>query len=174
MIDKDSLRALLKELDEQLCKQQLKRSITIYGGAALIALDILDRATYDIDVFQPQIDDDFRKAISEVGKRHLFDDLWINSTGAAFVKKLPEKWQARTVPFYLGSCLTVYHLGRSDLLFTKLLAELDRQDDLPDIIRLKPKEQELLQAQKCLLKLDADKDWQAEVKKPIRKLIHGS
>ncbi len=143
MIDKSNLHYLFSELDQFLFDNNESRSLTIYGGAALIALDILNRATFDINVFQPQLDKILLEAISAVGEKHNFNEYWVNSAGKAFVSELPEGWRSRRASIYSGKALNIFSLGRSDLIFTKILAELDRQENMPDIIRLKPSLNEL-------------------------------
>jgi len=170
MIEKKNLNSLFKELDDALSLKKEKKSIIIYGGAALISLGILDRATVDIDVFQPQIDETFLKVINKVGEAHSFGELWINSTGNAFVKELPSKWEDRVDLIFDGKYLTVSRLGRLDLIFTKLLAELDRQEDMADLMRLKPTDSELERIQEPLLLLEDNELWKTKVEEIIKRI----
>ncbi|MDC0980312.1 DUF6036 family nucleotidyltransferase [Bdellovibrionales bacterium] len=170
MIDKENIIALLEELDDSLSDQEESRTITIYGGAALISMNLLDRATVDIDVFQPNLDESLKKAIREVGEKHLLDELWINSTGSAFITELPKDWQDRTTLLFKGEYLTVKSLGRTDLIFTKLLAELDRGEDLKDLENLKPTRKELDFIKTSLLDLEDEKTWRNKVNKLIEHL----
>jgi hypothetical protein len=170
MIDKNSFKGLLDELDELLGKQSEFRELTIYGGAALIALNIVGRATIDIDVFQPHLDKVLQEAVIQIAKRNKLSEFWINSTGKAFIKELPAGWRQRVESVYKGKHLVVNSLGRRDLVFTKLLAELDRQEDMADILALAPTTEELQFSEEQLLKLDNKIIWQNKVKELIASL----
>ncbi|MBT4762875.1 MAG: hypothetical protein HOO06_14370 [Bdellovibrionaceae bacterium] len=163
MIEKKNLDLLFAELDELLSKQSMRYHLIIYGGAALIANNILDRVTVDIDVFEPQLDKHILAAIKEIAKRHMFDDLWINSTGNAFKNELPKNWKTRLLQVFKGTRLTISTLGRIDLIFTKFLAELDRQEDLEDLKSLNPTVAEIKEIRTPLLELENDKQWKEKV-----------
>jgi hypothetical protein len=171
MIDQVNLDELFRELDAELTARGLKRKLVIYGGAALIHQKILDRATVDVDVFQPKIDKDLARLIAVVGKKHLLGDHWINSTGSAFLHESPAGWEKRVQNVFQGESLEIQVLGRLDLLFAKLLAELDRQEDLPDLRALRPTPKELSQLEPHLLKLDSNPKWESKVKSLISILI---
>lgn len=167
MIEKENLNSLFDQLNGSLNKLKEHRKIVIYGGAALIALNHIARATVDIDVFAPRLDEVFKKVIKEVGEKNQFNEHWINSTGKAFVKELPKGWQNRTFEIYKGSNLTVLSLGRIDLIFSKLLAELDRAEDLEDVKGLKPSISELDIVAEPLMALENNQAWKKKVSELI-------
>lgn len=103
----------------------------------------------------------------EVGEKNQFNEHWINSTGKAFVKELPKGWQNRTFEIYKGSNLTVLSLGRIDLIFSKLLAELDRAEDLEDVKGLKPSISELDIVAEPLMALENNQAWKKKVSELI-------
>ncbi|MCB0341638.1 MAG: hypothetical protein H6626_09335 [Pseudobdellovibrionaceae bacterium] len=175
MIDKENIIALLREVDEQLLrlKQSAPQEIIIYGGAALISLGLISRATVDIDVFAPQIDFALESAIKNIAKRHLFDERWINSTGKAFVKELPTGWEGRASTLFEGKILRVKILGRVDLIFTKMLAELDRGEDFEDLKSLKPTKKELEKIRQPLRSLESSSAWKNKVDEIIKMLNEG-
>jgi hypothetical protein len=80
------------------------------------------------------------------------------------------RWRDRIVPFFTGDWLEVYHLSRADLIFTKFLAELDRHEDLPDIVNLQPTRKELVEVERHLIELDSDEEWRQQVKNLIREM----
>jgi Nucleotidyltransferase of unknown function (DUF6036) len=171
VIDKSNLKALFTELDQHLVALNAVRSITIYGGAALIALDIHDRATVDIDIFQPRVDSQLLEAIRAIGKKNKLGEYWLNSTGAAFAQELPPGWASRTTPLYRGKALQVFLLSRQDLIFTKILAELDRQEDMADLLKLRPTPAELNAISPHLISLEKSKIWQNKIKEIIDFLL---
>ncbi len=171
MIDNKNLGDLFKKLDHELSKLNLFRELTIYGGASLIALKQIERATVDIDVFLPRIDNKLKEIIFKMAKEFQLNDLWINSTGYAFIKELPRDWENRTQIIYKGNYLIIKSLGRIDLIFTKILAELDRQEDLLDLEQLKPQKNELEFIKDDLIKLDDSKEWRSKVNEIFEYLV---
>lgn len=171
MIDAKILNKLFDESDRELRALGQFRVITINGGAALIHLGLIHRATYDIDIFSPQIDSHLKSVFMTVGQNNKLGPYWINSTGKAFIKELPSGWEERRQVIFKGQNLEVFHLGRKDLIFTKLLAELDRQEDYEDIIGLRPTKMELKSAEKHLLPLDSSEEWKSQVKKLIGQIL---
>jgi len=165
MIEKRNLLKLLGDLDAALEArgERLHRELVIYGGAALIALNIPDRATVDIDVFEPTLDLVLISTIKELAQKNMFDEHWINSTGLAFKHEMPKGWKQRTVIVFKGRFLSVKMLGRIDLIFTKILAELDRGEDLQDLIKLKPTQSEINSLRPHLCKLESGLAWQTKI-----------
>jgi len=170
MIDNKNLNLLFEELNKALEFQGEKRNFVIYGGAALISLNITNRATVDIDVFRPKLDPILREIIKEVGSRLMLGEYWVNSTGNAFVSELPKGWQKRTTQIYNGNNLEVRTLGRVDLIFTKVLAELDRQEDWIDLVSLRPLPSELKEIKQHLLDLEDNQEWKNKVLEILKKL----
>lgn len=168
MIEKSNLLRLFSELDQFLSERSAKRELVIYGGAALIAANILERVTFGVDVFQPQLDSLLCEGIKAVGAKYQLGEQWMNSTGRAFVTELPANWQSRVRLLYQGKYLTLKILGRTDLIFTKLLAELDRGEDLRDIVALKPTPEEASLAGSALLGLEDTAAWKAKVRKLVK------
>jgi len=59
---------------------------------------------------------------------------------------LPEGWERRVQPLWRGNALDLQTLGRQDLLCTKLVALMDREEDLQDCIAMAPTPEELAAA----------------------------
>ena len=158
MIDKGNLKAHFQELDEQLVLlgETEPRELIIYGGAALISMDILNRATVDIDVFDPQLDEGLLKAVKIIAEKHLYDENWINSTGKAFSYELPQGWKDRSIVFYRGNLLIVKTLAR---------------EDLEDLISLRPTKKELEKIKGKLISLEPDKRWAKKVEEISKTLL---
>lgn len=173
MIDKNNLQSLFTEIDEHLLGQgeNSNRVLTIYGGAALISLGVSERATVDIDVFDPKLDEALERSIKSIAKKYFYDERWVNSTGSAFSYELPDGWRERSQIIFKGKLLTVKVLGRVDLIFTKFLAELDRGEDLEDLINLKPSHQELQSIERELKGLELEPTWSKKVDEIIKVLL---
>jgi len=170
MIDNKNLTFLLGELDRFLSARDAPRDLVIYGGAALISMGLSQRATVDIDVFQPKLDPVLLEGIRLIAGKQSFDEHWINSTGNAFIKELPPGWKTRTVEYYRGQSLTIRTLGRIDMIFTKLLAELDRQEDMEDLRKLRPTGAELNMLQPHILSLENSSEWKTKVTEILTEL----
>lgn len=82
---------------------------------------------------------------------------------------LPD-WQNRRVKLHHGRALTLWTLGRKDLLCSKLFAYVDRQEDLPDCIALAPSREELIELLPWLQGRDANEQWPTYAKKMINAL----
>ena len=174
MIDKRNLKELFRKLDLALSSYNEKRELVIYGGAAMISMSVADRATFDIDVFEPKIDPLLNDIIRSLGEEFSLGEHWINSTGKAFEYEMPVGWKERLRLIYEGSYLQVMSLGRLDMIFTKVLAELDRQEDFEDIISLSPSSDELQSIEPTLLVLEENKLWKQKVTELINKLKEAS
>lgn len=77
------------------------------------------------------------------------DGAWLNSKSYDFVVIpgcMPQGWRQRLRPLLHGKALRLDTLGRQDLLCTKLVATVDREQDLDDCIALAPTAQELQDA----------------------------
>jgi hypothetical protein len=101
----------------------------------------------------------------------MFDENWINSTGKAFSHELPGGWRERTVVVFSGRVLTVKVLGRLDLIFTKILAELDRGEDFEDLVSLGPTKAEIENLRRFLVDLEKGKPWKVKVGQLLKSLL---
>jgi hypothetical protein len=160
--------------DEYLGAKGLSFSGTIIGGAALIVMEVLDRVTQDIDCLDPKIPDEIKKASVEFAEERA-DDLalkenWLNNGPASLKLDLPKSWRRQVVRIYEGKNLSLYTLGRLDLLRSKLFAYCDRQQDLEDCEALRPTLDELQTCLPWLVERDANPMWPAHVKTSLHRL----
>lgn len=159
---------VLKSFDHFLKNKNLEFSATIIGGAALIILGVINRATKDIDCLDPQIPETICRASVEFAKKYRGEGAplktnWFNNGPQSLKKELPQGWQKQTIPLYAGTNLHLETLGRLDLLRSKLFAYCDRQQDLQDCIALKPKLGELKRCYLWLTKRDFNPLWPQHV-----------
>ena len=117
--------------------------ITVAGGAALILAHGLDRPTMDIDaVFTaPPFDDGVRAAIAAVAAEQELPHGWLNDAAKGFVEVLGDDFLGRRIRLGRWGRLTVYALGRRDLILMKLYAM--RPEDVEDLEGLSPTGEEV-------------------------------
>lgn len=158
---------VIKKFDQHLTRHGLQFHTVIIGGAALIAMGIINRTTKDIDCLFPEIPDEIKYASSCFAAENPDLDLidnWLNNGPASLVNDLPDDWQDRLVTVYAGVSIIIQTLGRIDLLRTKLFALSDRLEDWPDCIALAPTPDELETCLPWVVDRDANPYWQEHVK----------
>lgn len=170
MLTATNAEQVLVRLDEELVTAGEKRSLIICGGGALIVMKVIERRTRDVDVVAPEIDPLLKKLAVLVGKEFGLSENWLNNGPASLVRDLTTGWQNRTVPVFAGKALELQALGRSDLLATKLYAFCDREDDLDDVLRLKPSKEELDSLFPWVLERDGSAYWPARVEDCFNRL----
>ncbi|MBI4924563.1 MAG: hypothetical protein HY843_01450 [Bdellovibrio sp.] len=146
-------------LNEKLEKQNTKREFYICGAAALIALRVITRATQDVDVLKPVIDDELKTAAKKVASTLQLKEGWLNNGPALLANELPRNWELRCSEVFRGTHLKVHSIGRKDLIYSKLYAAADRMDDVNDLVALKPNMSELEDARLWVLERDASEIW---------------
>ena len=151
--------AVFYALNEELTTRRVKREFFICGGAALIALKILKRATQDVDVLKPVIDPTLKAAAKAVATTLQLKEGWLNNGPALLANELPPGWELRCTEVFQGSCLRVCAIGRKDLIYSKLYAAADRMDDVDDLVALDPSEIELEKARIWVLERDESEIW---------------
>ena len=142
----------LQAFDTFLASEGLSFRAVVIGGAALHALGIVTRTTDDVDVLLPQVPPPIADAAARFAARPdsaPVDGEWFNSKSYDFVGIpgcLPAGWRTRLRPLLHGKALTLDTLGRADLLCTKLVALVDREEDFDDCVALAPTADELRDA----------------------------
>ncbi|USN47509.1 MAG: hypothetical protein H6626_15250 [Pseudobdellovibrionaceae bacterium] len=160
MINKSNITTLFKALDEALGQKNEKREITVFGSGPLIANDIIDRATVDIDMVDPAMDMGLQLIAADVGEMFNLDMTWLNSAGHIFSRNFPQGWKDRVKVHYKGTNLVVKFLDRRDLIATKFYAACQRgEQDINDLVAIEPSKKELNEAKKWILKSEQDPDW---------------
>src|SRR3989339_1627147 len=128
------MKTVLMAFGEYLARKGVRFEATIIGGAALIALGLIDRPTRDVDCLDPEIPDPVKAASQAFAKEYrgvnapLKED-WLNNGPRSLVDDLPAGWRSRLQSLFTQGGIVIRTLGRSDLLLTKLFAYCDRQQD---------------------------------------------
>lgn len=136
--------------------------IVVCGGSALIALELVPRATKDVDVLAlssngvlsapvpiPEI---LIEVANEVQKSLSLPQDWFNNgpssnSGGLFQMGLPDQLQERLVTKRYGEQLTISYIGRLDQIYFKLWASVDRGGyHVEDLMALAPTKDELYDA----------------------------
>ncbi|MBX7147850.1 hypothetical protein K1X76_02090 [bacterium] len=166
----------LKEFDRFLNQKGCSFSGVIIGGGALSLLGVIARETQDIDVLDPILPkqiillaQEFAETKNKSGNERLKKD-WFNNGPESLRKNLPQGWLKRTELVFLGQSITLYSLGRSDLLKSKLFAFCDREQDRSDCKMLKPTLAELIESMKWVEEQDQNPGWPVHVKASFKSL----
>ena len=171
MIEKNNIHQLFKALDQALGEKQEQREITLFGSGPLIALNIIDRQTMDIDMVEPEIDITLQLIAADVGEKFDLRMTWLNSAGHIFSSDLPVGWKQRAKVHFKGENLNVKFLDRFDLIATKFHAACQRvAQDVDDLVSMKPKNFELVKAKQWTLKRNNGSDWVEQVEKVMETL----
>jgi hypothetical protein len=166
-----NLQQTLALLDEELRHAGIERELIICGGGALLTLEVISRETRDIDVIQPEIDAALNAAAERVAAKAKLSPSWLNNGPSALARDLKPGWQERSVVIYQGKVLIIKSLERSDLIFSKLLAMCDRdENDLDDLVGLRPTWDEVEIWKERVLNYDASPHWPARVNKRLLEL----
>lgn len=115
---KDDLMERLKRLDEDvdLMFDGNKRfSMVIVGGCALILLNVISRATSDIDVFD---------ASSEIVD--LLEKYDINTRVESFINNFPYNYSDRLIELHRGRKIDFYSASLEDVVIAKLCSVRDK------------------------------------------------
>lgn len=149
----------------QLLESRIRRvgggpvNLVVCGGSALIATNLVQRTTKDVDIIALRnadsvlIDPDplpqylIDAAVTVSRALNLPED-WLN-TGPAdlFRMGLPDNFESRLISRNFGSHLTVHFIGRIDQIHFKLYASVDRGGyHIDDLIALKPTDSEIVEA----------------------------
>ena len=144
MIGSKNLQEILSALDRQIGVQKGSYiSLVVCGGTALAALELTNRTTTDVDVLAEaeETEDGIKiyrveqfplwltAAAETVARDFGLPENWLNLGPASQVESgLPDGFESRLVKKNYGKNLTVYFTGRTDQIYFKLYAAVDRDD----------------------------------------------
>jgi hypothetical protein len=186
-----------KNLDEILFA--LERQIQFYsgssigllvcGGTALAALGLIDLTTKDVDVIAgvEETDKGMRfwkisrfpewldKAAKKIARDFGLPEDWLNLGPASQMElELPTGIEGRLVKKSYGNYLAVYFISRTDQIFFKLYAAVDRNDyHVQDLIALDPTEKEMEEAARWVLTQDVSQEFRSLLKDFLKKHRYG-
>ena len=182
-VDLTTLENALVMLGQRLAQSKQHYEIVAIGGATLVILGYINRATKDLDLVAlrengrlvsakplPQI---LFEEIAAVGSALEIGAYWINGEPTSLLQTgLPEGFEERLVTrSYDG--LTVHFAGRLDLICFKLYAAVDQGPDSKhfiDLTHLKPNREELLIAKAWCLTQDVSVEFAATLTQALSAL----
>lgn len=155
----ERVRELLAALSEQLTVRGHRYELVVVGGSALLALELVDRATQDVDVVAwrragaltkaDPLPRDLIDARDRVAKDFGLSEEWLNPGPAGLMDfGLPEGFLERVSTWDLGAGLTVHFVSRLDQIHLKLYALVDQGSGKHegDLRALAPSREELIEA----------------------------
>lgn len=171
-MDQNLLEKALLRLDELLCeKREGEVSFTVCGGGALVLQKLISRDTSDLDVVAPAINEQVRQLVKQVAIELRLSEYWLNSHADSLTKDLPKGWDTDLVLVFNGMRLKIFSLSRMNIIRSKFWASCDREeDDMDDLVKLKPSMQELQDSVNWTLPLDGNPEWHEQVQRIARKL----
>lgn len=170
-------------LGEELSLQEEDFQLVVIGGAALIALGLVDRSTRDVDVVALVRDDRLSTAeplpravaaaADRVARTLGLPDDWLNTGPAGSLAELPEGFLDRALTRPFGPRLRVWFASRIDQIHFKLYAYTD--DDAPgrheqDLRALSPTADELRAAARWARALNAPEPFRSQQARALRAL----
>jgi hypothetical protein len=155
-IGAEQLQVVLTALGEQLAQVGERAHLVVIGGSALIALDVVARATRDVDIVALDVDgslisadplpEALARAAALVARDFKLEPNWLNAGPTSLLDLgLPAGFDTRTVTRDYGIALRVSFAARIDQVSLKLYAAADRRAprDFADLRDLEPTESEL-------------------------------
>lgn len=125
IVDSKHIHQLLSALGEQLAAIDQRYELVVIGGSALLALEVINRATQDCDLLALRINDQLVKAdplpaeLAEARDRVSRDfgvsEIWLNADPTSLLDLgLPNGFTDRLEFKHYGKGLTVYFASRLD------------------------------------------------------------
>jgi hypothetical protein len=161
-----------------------RETLVVCGGAALLALGLVQRTTKDVDVLAG-VDPKFglvdprpfsatlSRVVDEVGAALELPRGWLNAGPADQVLAgLPEGFISRLILRDYGPKLIIHYPDRYDLIHLKLFAAVDQGPGrhVSDLQKLSPAPDEMLAAARWVLTQDAGDLFPALVKEAVIQL----
>ena len=190
MISRKNLDEILSALERQIqFHNGSPIGLLVCGGTALAALGLIDRTTKDVDVmagveetnqgmriwkirrFPKWLD----KAAKTVARDFGLPEDWLNLGPASQMDLgLPSGIEGRLVKKSCGNYLSVYFISRTDQIFFKLYAAVDRNDyHVQDLIALRPTDDEIEEATRWVLTQDVSQEFRSILKDFLKKHRYG-
>lgn len=167
MSKQNNMKNVIKLFDSFLFARNQKFEAIVIGGAALNIMDVIERTTKDIDFLDPNIPEEIKELSIQFANENptlnLNPNHWINNGPRTLIRDLPQNWRNNLQKIFDGKALTLWTLGRHDLLRTKLYACADRDIDYQDCIALAPTSSELDICKEWVLLGDANPLWKNRV-----------
>lgn len=166
-INQSKLREALLLLHEQMLLRDAPHTeLVVCGGSALIAANLVPRTTRDVDIVALMRDGTLLdseplppyllSAAEQVGDMLNLPEDWLNNGPASqFRMGLPEGFASRLLRMDIGEKLSVHFISRTDQIYFKLFASVDRGGyHITDLKALQPTAEEITAAARWCLTQD--------------------
>ena len=177
----DNIDAILSALEKQISLLAAEHvGIVVCGGTALAILDLVPRATKDVDVLAwaraegdgvrlervTGFPDWLDEAAAAVARDFNLPVGWFNAGPASQLDLgLPRGFEKRLIAKIYGPHLSVYLVGRLDQIHFKLFAAVDRNDyHTQDLLALNPTDVEMSQAVSWVVTQDVSEPFRMVLK----------
>lgn len=158
-------------------------NLVVCGGSALIATNLVNRTTKDVDVVA-RISDSFElvdpeplpialiEEVKVVAQNYGLPEDWINcGPSDLFRMGLPLGFKERLSKVVIGECLIVYFISRLDQVYFKLYAAVDRGGyHIDDLLTLNPTNEELIDAARWSMTHDVSEGYKMMLKQLLKAL----
>lgn len=146
MIGAAAIHDAFRRLGEALKVQRDVEILIVGGAAALLTGQLPDVwTTADVDLIHcrlPEDRDAVLEAAGQVAEDPAFSGSWLSDFSGIFIWTLPDGWEHRRVLVGTYGRLSVWAVGRQDLMVMKFAAHRTR--DLEHLAQLKPTKSELV------------------------------
>lgn len=133
----DAMNRAFSALAEHLSDEGAEFELVVIGGSALQALDLIERATKDVDVVALRIRGGFvsaqplpalvKASAARVARDFGLPEDWLNAGPARLLELgLPSGFADRLTTVAFGSSLKIHYAGRLDQIHFKLYAMVDQ------------------------------------------------
>lgn len=174
---------LLAALGEQLAAAGQRYALVVIGGAALLVLGVIDRATRDVDLLALRAGDELVKpdplppelaaAAHRVSRDFGVPADWLNTGPTSLLDfGLPEGFVERLEDRRFGEALTVQLASRLDQIHLKLYALVDQGPGKHerDLRALRPNEAELIAAARWTRSHDPSRGFRDQLERVLAHL----
>ena len=187
LLDATTLESALSLLAEEMESKAIPRhELVICGGSALLALQLAQRTTRDVDVLarldanmklsEPKpLAPELVEAAERVGRLLNLPANWLNTGPSDQLKAgLPTGFVNRLVSREIGPALRVHYTDRYDLIHLKLFALVDQGPGKhsQDLRALHPTEEELLAAARWVITQDDGPEFPNLLRSILKEIDH--
>ena len=180
VFNKEKLDQALCLLNEQLeLAQTAVTELIVCGGSALVAGQLVNRTTQDVDIVAlmkegkpvtaEPLPTYLLKAAARVAEIMSLPDDWLNNGPASqFTMGLPPGFTQRLHRVLIGDKLHIYYIDRLDQIYFKTFASADRGGyHITDLKALCPTADELLRAARWCMEQDVSEGFRYIIKEML-------
>jgi hypothetical protein len=185
----ENINEILGRLNRKMAYAELAPlHVVVCGGAALVAIGLVARATQDVDIVAilraNQMDVEIledkglpagvESLVAEIGIELGIRKDWLNFEASPLIEfGFPQDMTTRLIKKAYGVCLTVYFISRFDQVHFKMFAAMDPKDGtrhLSDLLDLNPRENEITSAVAWLLGRKTSPEFKSALRQVLERI----